>query len=319
MLEPRANVTSLPFATGPHLIHGTHSELVMFYILNVFPSHLGLPVLLGVVLFSKRVSRHITFVNFGLTFIIVGISSSLLLYAGKTTGPEPSIVLCLLQASLVYGMPPLTSTAALALVIQMFLVIRSAYFGEEYREDDHVFRRWLMIVSPYVWYFITIIATSVIGSQDPRRVSRDRRFFYCSVDFLPLTDTITFFAGVVLLVALALVGWTAMMIVKQWMAINRNPSQLGWRIELSLPLRIIGFGIYLIGATSLSFISLSSPSSPVPDLFISTASTAFLLIFGSQADVLSVVFLRNRGPPVRPVTKQEEVVNLDTEFSGKQT
>jgi hypothetical protein len=54
-------------------------------------------------------------------------------------------MLCLFQASLLYGMPSLASTAAFALVLQMFFTVRAAYDGVEYVESDHFIRLWMVL------------------------------------------------------------------------------------------------------------------------------------------------------------------------------
>lgn len=135
-------------STSVNIINGTRSQLVAFLVLNMWPAHFGIPLLLAIILISKRIQRHPTFINLCLTFIIVGMwailrtieasalfdslppsslrSSSLLwvthkftaecnrrwtlrssVYTGKATGPEPSKTLCLFQASLLYGFPPM--------------------------------------------------------------------------------------------------------------------------------------------------------------------------------------------------------------------
>jgi len=55
-----------------NIVNGTHPQLVAFLVLNMWPSHLGLPVLLAIIFF-KKVDRHPTFVNLCITFMIVGM------------------------------------------------------------------------------------------------------------------------------------------------------------------------------------------------------------------------------------------------------
>ncbi|KAF9008814.1 hypothetical protein BDQ17DRAFT_1348993 [Cyathus striatus] len=270
-----------------NIVHGSYGQLVLFLVLNVWPSHFGLPLLLLVIFSSKNIQRHPTFINLCIAFIIVGImSSSLLLYAGKLIGPEPSKMLCLFQASLLYGMPPLTSTAAFTLVFQMFLVIQAAYRGKEYRDQDHAGRLWAMILFPYLFFFVSVIVTAVVGASMPENISRNRRFFYCSVESLALTNALTIFAAIALFMTLITEACTVYILCKRWVALKRNDTTLGWTIELSLPLRILGFGLYIIVAMSLSLLSIKSPSSPVPDLVIAAAASVVMIIFGTQTDIL---------------------------------
>lgn len=293
-----------------NIVKGTHGQLILFLVLNMWPSHLGLPVLLGIVLLSKRVYRHPTFVNLCVAFIITGLSSSLMVYARRITGPEPSRMLCLLQASLLYGVPPLTSTAAFMLVLQMFFTIRAAFFGQEYIDRDHFIRVWVMLVSPYVAFFVTILATATVGAANPSKVSRNRRFFYCSLESPPLTNTLTIFSASILLSTSVVVVWTMVLLYKH-LSVDKA-TRPKWTMDLSLPLRIIGFGIYTTVALCLSLLSIHSPSTPVPDLVIALAATLVVLIFGTQKDILSVVFFWKR--PLPQEVSEEYHVDLKAAF-----
>ncbi|KAF9451747.1 hypothetical protein P691DRAFT_723570 [Macrolepiota fuliginosa MF-IS2] len=300
-----------------NIVRGTHEQLIAFLILNAWPSHFGLPVLLLVVVFSKKVQRHITFVNLCLAFIIIGISSSLLVYAGRIEGPEPPRFVCLLQASLLYGMPGISSMAALMLVLHMFLVIRGHYHGEEYRDRDHVLRLWVMSVSPYIVFFVCVIVTAVIGASNPGRVSRNRRFFYCSLDFLPFTNTLTIVSAIILFATFVFGVWTVVILCKQWKIQKDNTATSG-SLDFSLPIRIVAFGFYIIIALSLSLLSIKSPQSPVPDLVIASAATVVMLIFGTQRDILQVICFwkwEKRSPKrVEPLDSATSTVDLKSEF-----
>jgi len=307
---------SVPTPLPVNIVRATHGQLIAFLVLNVWPSHFGLPLLLAVVVFSKRIQRHITFINLCLAFIVVGISSSLLLYIGKIDGPEPPRMICLLQASLLYGMPGLTSMAAFMLVLQMFLVIRAHYNGQEYLDCDHVFRVWTIAVAPYIAFLIPILATAAIGASHPERLSRSRRVFYCSVDFLPLTNALTIASALVLFATLVFEVWTVVILYKQW-NIQKSNTSFSKPLDLSLPVRIIAFGFYITIAMSLSLLSVKSPQSPVPDLMIATAASMVVLIFGTQRDVLrTICFWREYKPRrVRPLDAKSSSVDLKDEFS----
>lgn len=266
-----------------NIINGTREQLVLFLVLNVWASHSALPIMLFLVL-SKRVQRHATFANLLACFTVVGISSDILLYAGKYEGPEPSKLLCLFQASLLYGMPFITSLAAFMLVLQMFIVIRASVYGQVYIEREHAFRSRLMIIIPYVAWLISIVATAAVGAQNPDAVSRDRRFFYCSVKSDPLTNTILVLAAAILLVTISLEVATVVLFYRKWSQVQQGSSTKA--LELNLPIRILSFGVYLAIAFCLSLLSVKSPQSPAPDLIIAFASTVVVVIFGTQKDIL---------------------------------
>lgn len=56
-----------------NIVRGTHGQLIAFLVLNAWPAHFGLPVLLAIVFFSKKIYRHITFINLCVVFIIIGM------------------------------------------------------------------------------------------------------------------------------------------------------------------------------------------------------------------------------------------------------
>jgi len=265
-----------------NIVHGTEAELVLFLVLNMWPSHFGLPILLAIILLSNKVHRHPTFVNLCFGFIIIGCSSSVLLYAGKISGPEPSKMLCLFQASMLYGVPAFAPLLALMLVLQMFLVVRDAV-NKQVSQGPHTIRLWAMLIAPYVALLISILATAIVGASNPDDVSRNRRYFYCSVKSNLLSGTIAAVGAVFLFATVVLEIWTLVMLYKNWRS-TRHPGGVG--VELSLPIRVMAFGLYVILAMSLSLLSVNAPNSPVPDLVIACAATVTILIFGTQPDII---------------------------------
>jgi hypothetical protein len=62
-------------ARTANIVHGTHPQLIAFLVLNMWPSHFGIPALLAIIFF-KKIHRHPTFVNLSITFMIVGMQVS---------------------------------------------------------------------------------------------------------------------------------------------------------------------------------------------------------------------------------------------------
>ncbi|KAJ7755644.1 hypothetical protein DFH07DRAFT_821281 [Mycena maculata] len=287
----------MPSATAApvNIVQGTQAELILFLVLNMWPSHLGLPILLAVILFSKKVHRHPTFVNLCVGFIIIGVASSILLYTGKTTGPEPSKMLCLLQASMLYGVPAFASMLALMLVLQMFLVVR-ATVQKQVSQGPRTVRLYSMIGVPYLALLISILATAIVGAMNPDTVSRNRRFFYCSVHSSILSGSIAGFAAICLFATVVFEVWTLVILYKDWMVVKQPGSKPRISLELSLPLRVMAFGLYVVGALGLSLLSMKAPESPIPDLVIACAATVVILIFGTQPDIMRALCFWRKEP-----------------------
>ncbi|KAG5645789.1 hypothetical protein DXG03_005326 [Asterophora parasitica] len=67
-----ANATA-PAVEPVNIVRGTPAQLVVFLALNIWPSHFGIPLLLAIIWFSKKIQRHATFINLCITFIIAGM------------------------------------------------------------------------------------------------------------------------------------------------------------------------------------------------------------------------------------------------------
>jgi len=294
------SVTSVPH----NIVRGTHEQLIAFLVLHVWTSHFGLPLLLAIIIFSKKIQRHPTFINLCVAFIVVGFSCSILLYAGKITGPEPPKLLCLFQASLLYGIPALTSLSAFMLVLQMFFVIRASYHGQEVLDRDHFIRSWMMLILPWFFFMASVLVTALVGSANPAKISRNRRFFYCSVESPRLSNTICAFAALCLLMTFVTEVWTVALLYKRWVAVRVRGSTFRWNIELNLPLRILSFGLYVSVALSLSLLAIQQPESPAPDLVIASAASFVMVIFGTQRDILRALCFWRKSPPPLVVNKQ---------------
>jgi len=310
-----------------NIVHASNSHVVAFLVLNMWPTFLGLPLLLAIIWLSRgKIKRHPTFINQCVAFMLIGLSCGLLSFSNDVTGPEPDPILCLFQGSLILGMPPLASLVTCMLVLQMFLKFRSAHNGVSYDDSKHRWRVWAMVIIPYVGYFTFILATAIVGSNNPDRVSRSRRVFYCSVDWLPLSNTVTTVAAVVLLITVVLEIWSIVIIVKLRKVVMVSGGELRG-VDFSFSIRILAFGLYIVAAMSLCVLSVTSPASPVPDLVIASAASVIVIIFGTQADMLrALCFWRGcKWSPwwtPAPPTKLEpdfKVINLKYAFDPEST
>ncbi|KAL5527524.1 hypothetical protein ACEPAG_6325 [Sanghuangporus baumii] len=272
-------------ADDTQVVQGNSATLVAWLVLNIWPSHIGLPLLIITILAAKNIRRHATFINLCVTWIIVGLSSSLLLYTGFQTGPEPPRLLCLAQASLLYGQPGLTSVSAFALVFQVFYVMRAA-FQERDPESHETLRKWTLLVLPYAAFVVFVAWTAFVGSNNPELVTRRRRFFYCSVKDSGLTNSITAFSLGVLLVTVCLELWILYIIFSHWRTIRSGGLSGSVGMDLSLVCRTAAFTLWIILGMSLSALSIKAPRSAVPDMALATMGSAVVLVFGTQRDIL---------------------------------
>jgi hypothetical protein len=203
------------------------------------------------------------------------------------------------------------------LVLQMFFVIRASYHGQEMLDRDHVLRSWTMLILPWFFFMACVLATALVGSANPDKISRNRRFFYCTVESPWLANTICAFAALALLMTFVTEVWTVSLLYRRWVAVRERAATIRWNIELNLPLRILGFGLFVIVACSLSVLAILQPESPVPDLVIASAASFIMVIFGTQRDIVrALCFWRKSHPPPLVVNKSG-IANIADDTSSE--
>ncbi|KAH8117807.1 hypothetical protein DFH11DRAFT_1541094 [Phellopilus nigrolimitatus] len=114
------------------LDHSQHVQQVdesVFLGIQIAGGHILLPILVLTIIFSRKVTRHPVFVNFCISWIFSSVVYSLLVYQGRSSNDllslNPSYNSCLVQAALIYGSQALTACTNLALVVHLWIVLRS--------------------------------------------------------------------------------------------------------------------------------------------------------------------------------------------------
>ncbi|KAJ7162567.1 hypothetical protein C8R43DRAFT_1233239 [Mycena crocata] len=197
---------------------------------------------------------------------------------------------------MLYGVPAFASLLGFMLVLQMFLVVRASV-QKQVSQGSHTLRVWAMLGAPYLALLISILATAAVGSTNPGSVSRNRRYFYCSVESGLLSGTIAAFAAVFLFATVVFEVWTLVILYKHWQVGRQPGAKARVHIELSLPIRVMAFGLYVILAMSLSLLSVKAPESPFPDLVIACAASVVIFIFGTQPDIIRALCFWRKDPP----------------------
>jgi len=302
--------TIVPRISSTDVGTSAHGVLVFYFFLEIAGAHVLLPILLAVFTFNTRATRHPTLINLCLTWILSGIFSCTLLYWGVHEGPEPPFGLCVTQSSLVYGVPPMTATAVCALVFQVWLGL----FNSKKETVDprwRTFRTALLLTAPYIVYGSWATAAAWLGIQNPERVSRNRRFFYCSLEYAPFTDGIGLFTALILIVTMTFEIWIAVILRKNWRDIRRAGSRGG--VALDLIFRVCLFGVYVMLGMVLSLLSLVAPKSPIPDLWVASVPMIVVIIFGSQKDVFRALIFWRKDEQKLQVKSQDSIEQLEKE------
>jgi len=305
-----ATINLVPRISQTDVGTDAHGVLVFYFFLQIAGGHVFLPILVAIFTFSKRASRHPTLINLCLVWILSAVLSCILLYTGAHEGPEPPFGICLIQSSLVYGVPPMTATAVCALVFQIWL-------GLFKNKKEAVDPRWrslrttILLAAPYFVLGSWATASAWLGVQDPKAVTRNRRFFYCSLSNSPLTNGIGLFTALILLVTMTFEIWIAVIVRKNWRDIRRTGT--GGDVALELIFRVFLFGLYVILGMVLSILSIVAPKSPLPDLWVASVGMIVVIIFGSQQDVFRTLMFWRKRP--KQVQSQDSLVDQE-EMAG---
>lgn len=261
---------------------GTNSESVLnlFFAVHIIAGHILLPIL--VFIFVFRTTRHPALINLCLAAIITSICACLLLYTNTHRGPEPPFDLCLLQASFASGIQPLLVMATFALVFQVWI---SVYGSKKTQPNPkwEMAKSILLLTLPWIAFAVYVSASASIGLQNPDAVTRNRRFFYCSVKNKNFTRWISIFCAVVFLVIMVMQASIGYNIFRNWRAVRRGESK---DVNLSMAIRVICFVASVFIGLILSILAIdSTPNSPIPDLWLASVGLFVVFIFGTQRDV----------------------------------
>ncbi|KAH9891684.1 hypothetical protein C8Q73DRAFT_762976 [Cubamyces lactineus] len=264
-----------------------HANLIMWFIFEIGGDQVLLPLLVATFLFSRKLVRHPTMINVCCTWILTGVVSSLLLYSRQQSGPEPDRALCVIQATLIAPVPPMTSTAVLALVYSTwstFRPFRMIPLRGASKQSRTI--TLALLAAPYVVHlcFATVALRAALA--DPSRVTRERRFFYCSVEFSPYTISLCVYTAVVCLIATFLEVHLIIMLSRHRKALRCAGLSSG--IDTQLIIRVGIFVAYVFCGMLVEIVGVLGVHTVLPDMFAASVGTAFFLIFATQPDVLRV-------------------------------
>ncbi|KAF8506323.1 hypothetical protein JB92DRAFT_3201413 [Gautieria morchelliformis] len=264
------------------------SSIGLLYLFLAFQlvDQILLPILIATFLLSTTVKRHPILVNMCMTWVITGIVSSLLWYAGKHVGPEPPKMLCVSQASLLDGVLPMLA----------FVVLLYTHLNHRMHRRNSVAVLALMfqlLIAPYVTFFSFATSAAFLAVKTPETVNRARRFFYCSFES-PISNVYAVFSALSLLTALGFAVAISVFLRRNW----RDLRQAG-TLDMHFLARVGVFGVYVFLSLVLSVTSIVAPKSPFPDLFAASVGTALSLILGTQPDIWRAWLGRSKPVPPR--------------------
>jgi len=271
----------------------------------------GTILMLVTALCPRSKPRQSTWYSFTISWIISTVSYTLLFWGGALTGPEPPYTLCLIQGILVYSAPPMTAATTLALVIQIWILVRSVVAAPS-SKVGRVNPMFLaaLLVFPYVLYVSILVGTFVVGWQNQRTVRRVGTGMYCNFSDVIIGRATTFIMIVIMVPAVVFEVLVCRALHKQWILLKRQSD------ALSAVLRVASFTFMgLLGiALSILFFFMIHHGSDL-NIVISIMPIAVVLIFGTQGDLLRVWMFWKKPPQL--VVVSDKMLELTTSESPR--
>ncbi|KAG9000615.1 hypothetical protein FRB95_004561 [Tulasnella sp. JGI-2019a] len=279
-----------------HAVHRTPTTLLLWYWILIIGGQVLLPFLLCTMLLSRNVRRDPTLISMISSWIVFTVIMCLLYYGGyEAGGPEPPFGICLTQASRVYGAPVMSCTAGMGLVLQVFFGLRNltqkmATRGKMTVEDERDFtrqNRWRtrgLVVLPYVLLALVAIVAAVVGARNPSAVTRERSFFFCSIES-NLYQGVMALAGTMTAITVFFEAWIAFLFYRgrRQIALPRTRTTFNVRIIL----RVIFFSLFTALAWASHAIS-GTRLDVIPWMLTATIPVVGFMVFGTQKSILRV-------------------------------
>jgi len=258
--------------------------------LQIAGGHVGLVVVLIFAVFSRKVRRDPTFLNFCITWTFSSIVFSILLYRGtdgntvaNSLGEVPPMT-CLAQAALTNGAQVMTACSTMALVIQLWLGLRAAIHGDPVHGlKQGQWTTTMLLVAPYILFIAFALPTIFVGqTQISLGGTLTQRTlptnFYCSV--VELDSFLQGIYGVTLVLLIITVVFDVLIIgvlYRHWWAFRHVQTKSA--VSLSILLRVMIFSIYRVVVAVAYGTVLNKP----PQIESFGATDALAVTFGVPA------------------------------------
>ncbi|KAH8110669.1 hypothetical protein DFH11DRAFT_1514159 [Phellopilus nigrolimitatus] len=295
---------------GPH----KDTTLDVYFFILILGGHIGLPLALGTMVFTKTAGRrHPTLVNLLVSWFVYATANLLLLYSGEQSKPQPEFSVCLAQASTIYGSTVGVAAATLSLVLQLWMEFKNVKLARDSQASTLTNAQLLLL--PWAFFLFITIGALVYGAKNPSTVSI-RWVFYCTLSSSAVIYTVCAFTLVFLAFTLVFEGSVLRTLYKasrQFKAVNQT--------SYHLMLRVTFFTAYSLTTFIISIIIVLKPTSIFAYIFVSTLPLAVFLVFGTQKETLRVWFRigqkAERHIPLAPMTFKPSAAEVSETASGQ--
>ncbi|KAI5120774.1 hypothetical protein M0805_004737 [Coniferiporia weirii] len=235
-------------------------------------------------LIAPGVKRHLTLVNFLVSWIINSVVYCLTVYHGGDRSSGLGGRICVVQAVMIHGVVPLAVVAYCALHIQVWVGVRSVFHNDSWVQKQRQKLFIAMFFAPYIVFIAFCVASVVIINEHPGTIDRNGAY-YCTIDFTPLTYAVPGFCAGIIAVMLVLEVMIGCTLARQWKTIRRSSRMNA--ASLSMIARIAVFSVYGFATLGACAAFLAHTLSIWPYLVQASLPTAIFLVFGNRLDVWS--------------------------------
>lgn len=240
----------------------------------------GFTLILFTALLAPKVKRYPTWYSFCISWVLSGISYSLLALAGEQDNPEPKHSLCLAQAASIYAAPVLTGATTCALSIQMFLTTRSIVTRDDRYKPNQTLSMALLAI-PYWLWMIMFAATLAYGLLHPSDVMRSLNWNYCDLRTVTPSKAASLICVITTVLSILIQIFIVRLLIKNRTIIAGSVHSLAmaFRVMLFTFLGTVGFMVSVVYVVTWK-------RGAEFDIVLAIIPVSALLIFGTQMDLL---------------------------------
>ncbi|KIJ27381.1 hypothetical protein M422DRAFT_71670 [Sphaerobolus stellatus SS14] len=264
----------------------------VFLVLHILGGHVGIPLLLLGIYFSRSVTRHPIFVNWCISWMIFSTAYLLIFYAGHITAPNPPFLLCVAQAAIIYATGAMVGTSTFIFFLYINAVVRKAVNQLEQLKlstSCTVIKTQSLLI-PYVSFLAVFCAELVVRAR--MRIGESAPL---NQPGLRLHHRIEIRAhlgsGIGLstfVVANILQIFTLTLVFRHWRSIGKHLKPTANGVNLSLIIRMSIFTLVTVIGVLVLAAFLGSFKGPIPNIVLASGPLWVVFIFGTSNDLLRV-------------------------------
>lgn len=234
-------------------------------------------------------------------FIFVGSvvewCASYLILIGQQIGGPPPVALCAFQSAGIYSSNPFVTSAAFALIFELFIKLKAAL---NRTGPMSVKWSWGLVIFPVFVYVVVFIWVMAVGISHPNLVKRDATNMFCHMEVseeIGLAQPFVISATVTLLAEILVVVfsvWTNIILFNhkrktgEFLSENSSPFDMSAFIRRNALMTALTVAGIIFAITS--FLETSDPNFPAWNLGLTAMPTCVFLLFGTRMDLLRVWF-----------------------------